>query len=584
MTFRPAAALAAALFLAAAPAVPPAAAQDRPPPERATGRGASATVEAARRMVVAANPLAAEAGLAALRDGGTAADAAIAAQLVLGLVEPQSSGIGGGAFLLAYEAADGSLVAWDGRETAPAAATPDLFLSGGRPMGFLDAVVGGRSVGVPGVPALLEAVHGRHGRLPWPRLFEPAIRLAEEGFAVSPRLAAMIAEDRARLAAHPSTAAYFLEADGSPKAAGTVLRNPAYAETLRALAAGGAQAFYRGPIAADLVAAVRSHPTNPGLLTGDDLAGYRAQAREAVCGPYRAVEVCGMGPPSSGGLAVLQILGVLDHFDMASLDPMSADAAHLTVEATRLAFADRNLYVADRDFVPVPVRGMTDPGYLTQRAQLVSRDRASEAPAAGNPPWREGRLWGPDASPELPSTTHLSVVDADGNVVSMTSSVESAFGARMMVRGFVLNNQLTDFSFSPVADGRPVANRVEPGKRPRSSMSPTIVFDRAGEPVLVVGSPGGARIIGYVARTISAVVDRGMDPGEAVALPHVVSIGRAADLEEGTAAADLKAALEARGHTVSVRELNSGLSAIAIRGGRLLGGADPRREGAAVGD
>jgi gamma-glutamyltranspeptidase/glutathione hydrolase len=584
MTFRPAAALAAALALAAAHLVAPAAAQERPAPEPATGRGASATVEAARQMVVAANPLAAEAGLAALRDGGTAADAAVAAQLVLGLVEPQSSGIGGGAFLLAYSASDGSLVAWDGRETAPAAATPDLFLAGGRPMGFFDAVVGGRSVGVPGVPALLEDVHRRHGRLPWARLFEPAIRLAEEGFAVSPRLAALIAEDRARLAAHPSTAAYFLEADGSPKAAGTVLRNPAYAETLRALAAGGAQAFYRGPIAADLVAAVRSHPTNPGLLTADDLAGYRAVPREAVCGPYRAVEVCGMGPPSSGGLAVLQILGVLDHFDMASLDPMSADAAHLTVEAARLAFADRNLYVADRDFVPVPVRGLTDPGYLTQRAQLVSRDRAIEAPAAGNPPWREGRLWGPGGSPELPSTTHLSVVDAAGNVVSMTSSVESAFGARMMVRGFVLNNQLTDFSFSPVAGGRPVANRVEPGKRPRSSMSPTIVFDRAGEPVLVVGSPGGARIIGYVARTISAVVDGGMDPGDAVALPHVVSIGGAADLEEGTAAADLRAALEARGHTVSVRELNSGLSAIAIRGGRLLGGADPRREGAAVGD
>jgi len=583
VTLRPAAAIAAALLFAAPL---PAAAQDRPAPERATGRGAAATVEAARHMVVAANPLAAEAGLAVLREGGSAADAAIAAQFVLGLVEPQSSGIGGGAFLLAHDASDGSLTAWDGRETAPAAATPEMFLGpDGRPMGFFDAVVGGLSVGVPGVPALLDSVHRRHGRLPWARLAEPAIRIAEEGFAISPRLAALIAGDRERLAAHPSTAGYFLEADGTPKAAGAVLRNPAYAETLRAIAAGGAQAFYRGPIAADVAAAVRGHPTNPGTMTTDDLAAYRAVAREAVCGPYRAVRVCGMGPPSSGGLAVLQILGVLDHFGMGSLDPMSADAAHLMVEATRLAFADRSLYVADRDFVPVPVRGMTDPAYLTQRAQLVSRDRAMEAPAAGNPPWREGRLlWAPDSAPGRPSTTHVSVVDGDGNAVSMTSSVESAFGARLMVRGFLLNNQLTDFAFAPVVDGRPAANRAEPGKRPRSSMSPTIVFDRDGDPVLVVGSPGGARIIGYVARTISAVVDRGMDPGDAVALPHVVSIGRAADLEEGTAAADLRGALEARGHAVSVRELNSGLSAIVRREGRLLGGADPRREGVALGD
>jgi len=562
-----------------------ASAQDRPAPEPATGTQAKQLVTARTQMVVANNPLAARAGHEILKEGGSAIDAAIAVQLVLGLTEPQSSGIGGGAFLLHYNAADGTLAAYDGRETAPAEATPELFLNNeGKPLTFYDAVIGGRSVGVPGTIRLMEDVHKIHGKLPWARLFQPAIRLAEEGFEVSPRLATLIEGDKERLARHPSTRAYFFNPDGTPLKAGTRLKNPAYAATLRTVAERGAVAFYTGEIARDIVDTVRNHPTNPGKLDVKDLEGYKIAVREPVCGSYRTYEVCGMGPPSSGGLSVVQILAMLEHFNMAALGPKSPDAQHLIVEAIKLAFADRALYMADADFVPVPTRGLIDPTYLTLRAQQLDMDKAIETPKAGNPPWREATLYGPDSSPEFPATTHMSIVDKDGNAVSMTATIEDAFGSRTMVRGFLLNNQLTDFSFAPVANGRPVANRVEPGKRPRSSMAPTIVFDRSGEPVLVVGSPGGARIIGYVARTIVGVLDWGMDVQEAVSQPHILSVGTTAELEEGTPAADLKPVFEARGHKVSVRELNSGLSAIHLKDGRLFGGADPRREGIAVGD
>ena len=557
----------------------------RPAPERATGFAAKPAVEASALMVAAANPLAVQAGYEVLKEGGSAVDAAIAVQLVLNLVEPQSSGIGGGAFLMHFDAKTGRLVTYDGRETAPAEATPDLFLGpDGKPLPFNDAVVGGRSVGTPGTVRLLEHVHKAHGRLPWDRLLRPAIERAEQGFEVSPRLAQLIASEVDSLRRFEGTRSYFLDAQGEPLKAGTLLKNPAFAQTLRAIAQGGADAFYTGDIARDIVRTVREAPGNPGRLSESDLAGYKVAEREPVCGNYRRHRVCGMGPPSSGGIAVLQILGLLEHFNLPGLQPLSPEATHLFVEASKLAYADRGLYVADDDFVPVPVGGLLDPAYLTFRAQGIDRARAMAEAKPGNPSWREGRAWGPDASLEIPSTTHISIVDRDGSIVSMTTTIEAGFGSRLMVRGFLLNNELTDFSFAPVAEGRPVANRVEPGKRPRSSMAPTLVFGPEGRPRLVTGSPGGARIIGYVARSILGVVDWKLDAARAVSLPHALTIGRNAELEEGTEAASLKPALEAMGHTVVVREQNSGLHAIEFRDGRLVGGADPRREGVALGE
>ncbi len=546
-------------------------------------KAAGTPVTAQTWMVAAANPLAVEAGARVLGEGGSAADAMIAVQAVLGLVEPQSSGLGGGAFLVWYDAASGEVTTLDGRETAPLAATPLLFQRGGETLDFFDAVVGGLSVGTPGTPALMEAAHRRWGTANWAGLFDDAVALAEDGFTVSDRLAELVAEDVERLGRYPATAAYFLPG-GSAITSGAILTNPAYAETLRTFAAEGASAFYEGEIAEGIVAAVRGAEGNPGLLSLEDLALYEVKERPPVCVGYRGADVCGMGPPSSGGLTVGQILGLLEPYDLAAMGPQSAEAWRLIGDASRLAFADRGRYMADSDFVPMPTKGLIAPDYLAARSRLLAGDDALPEVAAGEPAFDHAMLWGQDDAIELPSTSHISIVDAEGNALAMTTTIENGFGSRVMAPGgFLLNNELTDFSFSTHENGVPIANRVEPGKRPRSSMAPTIVL-RDGAPVLVVGSPGGSRIIGYVAQAIIAHLDWGMNVQEAVAAPHLVNRFGAFDLEAGTAAADLEPALQDLGFETSVGDLNSGLHAIAIGPDGLSGGADPRREGVALGD
>ena len=563
----------------------PAVAQDvaRPAPERATGFTEKQAVVASRFMVASANPLATRAGYEVLQDGGSAVDAAIAVQLVLGLAEPQSSGLGGGAFLVHYDARSREVTTLDGRETTPAAGTPDMFLDAtGKPMTFYSAVVGGLAVGVPGTVKLLHSAHLLYGKLPWSRLFDPAINLAEGGFPVSERLSKLIAGDSHRLARQPAARDYFLPG-GQPLAAGTTLKNPEYAATLRVLAR-DPEAFYRGDIAKAIVAAMTPEGLPAGRITEADLASYRVKVRAPVCGGYRAYRICGIGPPSSGALAVLQILGLLEPFDMAALGVNSAASAHLIAEASKLAFADRNLYVADPDFVRVPAAGMIDRGYLKSRGAAIDSAKAMEPAKAGSPPWKDARLLSPDLRQDETGTSHISAVDADGNAVSMTTTIEDVFGSRLMAAGFLLNNQLTDFSFRPDEGGKPVANRVEPGKRPRSSMAPMIGMDADGKLAFVIGSAGGSRIIGYVAQTVVAMIDWNFNVQEAMSLPRILNRNGPTELEEQQGLEKLKPALEARGHKVELRELNSGQTGIQISGGKLIGGADPRREGAAMGD
>ena len=531
-------------------------------------------------MVSVANPHAAAAGARVLSEGGTAADAMVAVQAVLGLVEPQSSGIGGGAFLVWYDSKSGEITTLDGRETAPLAATPRLFQNeNGERLKFWDAVVGGRSVGVPGTPALMEAAHKKWGQNSWNSLFSEAIDLADNGFAVSPRLAALVARDAERLGRFSDTADYFFPNE-QPLVEGHLLTNPAYADLMRRMAKDGAEVIYSGDIARAIIDTVRGAEKNPGVLSLTDLQIYKVKERPAVCAPFRGYQVCGMGPPSSGALTVGQILGLLNQFPPGSSnDPQTL---RLIGDASRLAFADRGRYMADSDFVPMPTKGLLAQDYLSERAKLLNGPDALTEAVPGNPEYSHASLWADDVSLELPSTSHISIVDRFGNALSMTTTIENSFGSRLMTHGFLLNNELTDFSFSSHRNGVPIANRVEPGKRPRSSMSPTIIL-KDGRPTLVIGSPGGSRIIGYVAEAIVAHIDWGMNIQAAVSIPHAINRFGTYDLEKGTSLEAMVAPLEELGYKVNLRSLNSGLHAISIGENGLFGGADPRREGIAIG-
>lgn len=592
---RPFLAWLAAASLLAACASPPAGFRYTAPqqPEAASGLTAKPGWATSKFAVAAANPLATDAGYQVLRAGGSAVDAAIAVQMVLTLVEPQSSGIGGGAFLLHFNGR--AVEAFDGRETAPAAADERLFLGAdGKPLAFYDAVVGGRSVGVPGTVKVLEMAHRQYGKLPWAALFQPAIRLADEGFRVSPRLNTL-AKGEAHLKKDPTAAAYFYKATGEPHDVGHVLRNPELAVVLRRIAANGSRAFYEGEVAQAIVDKVQKHPGNPGRLSLADLAAYQPKKREAICHDHRArgkdYRICGFPPPSSGAIAVGQILGILAHTQADTMAPVdglpSADWLHLYTEAARLAFADRAQYLADPDFVQPPGgswMSLLDPAYLRSRAALIGTQSMKLA-QPGNPGARSSRH---APSPEQPEygTSHISIVDAHGNAVAMTTTIEDQFGARQMVRGFLLNNELTDFSFAPAdAQGRPIANRVQPGKRPRSSMAPTLVFDKAtGQLVMSGGSPGGALIIHYTAKTLYGTLNWGLNAQQAIDLPNFGSNNGPTLLEEKRFPAATVQALQARGHEVREMNMTSGLQAIQRTPGGFFGGADPRREGVVMGD
>ena len=564
---------------------------NRANPEIATSETVKHDVLAHDFMISTANPLASQAGYDILRAGGSAVDAAIAAQLVLNLVEPQSSGIGGGAFLVYFAADTSTVTTFDGRETAPAAATPQLFLKpDGTFMGWPEALGSGRSTGVPGLMRVLEMAHQRYGVLPWAQLFEAAITIAEEGFAVSPRLATMLASGLDRLTIFPDTNDYFYHGNRTPLAEGEILKNPAFAAVLRDLAANGAAAFYQGPLGQSITDRIAqaihtsATPDYPGM-SKQDLMAYTVRERAPVCGSYRAYRICGMAPPSSGGIALIQTLGQLEHFDVAALAPGGAKAAHLLAEASRRAFADRNLYLGDSDHVLVPVAGLIDSAYLKRRAATIDPLRVTDQPVLpGVVPLPAKTLRAPGDGREGPSTTHLSVVDAKGNALAFTSSIETAFGSRMMVGGFLLNNQLTDFSFYPEADGKPVANAPGPLKRPLSSMAPTLVFAPDGALHMVIGSPGGTRIIGFVAKTIIAHIDWELGIQDAIAAPHIINLHGRTDIEANAAHPDLAQELETMGHEVKIMPMASGLHGIIITKDGLIGGADPRREGVAMGD
>ncbi|MGH3726996.1 MAG: gamma-glutamyltransferase family protein [Mycobacterium sp.] len=583
-------------------------------PEVATGyRTGMTAVRTASYAAATANPLATQAACRVLRDGGSAADALIAAQAVLGLVEPQSSGIGGGGFLVYYDASSGAVEAYDGREVAPAAATENYLRwidDAHRTEPKPDARSSGRSIGVPGIVRMLHIAHAEHGTVPWHDLFTPAVQLADDGFEISPRLAAAISDSAKNLAVDHSAGAYFLNPDGSAKSAGTKLTNPAYAKTLGAVATDGPNAFYRGAIAEDIVAAAADTASGrtPSLMTTADLSGYIAKKREPLCTTYRDHEICGMPTPSSGGIAVAATLGILQNLPMASYRPTdidpdggtpTVDGVHYIAEAERLAYADRDKYVADTDFVALPGNSpgtLLNPTYLAGRAKLISGERTMGTAKPGE---FDVPTSAAVSTPEH-GTSQVTVVDARGNAASLTTTVESAFGSYHMVDGFFLNNQLTDFSAQPVGkDGLPIANRLQPGKRPRSSMAPTLVFERGesgkrGALLLAVGSPGGAVIIQFVVKTLVGILDWGLDPQQAVSMvdfgannsPKTNVGGEHPNIDARDNGADdpLVQGLRRRGHTVDVADQSSGLSALVRRGQGWIGGADPRREGLVMGD
>lgn len=566
-------------------------------PEAASGYTEKPGWSTKTYAVAAANPLATDAGRQILAAGGSAVDAAIAVQMVLSLVEPQSSGIAGGAFMLHYNGK--TVEAFDGRETAPAAADEKLFLGAdGKPLPFIDAVVGGRSVGVPGAVRMLEMAHEQYGKLPWASLFQPAITLAEQGFKVSPRLNTLLNGEK-NLIKDPAAAAYFYKPDGSAVEVGTVLRNPELAGVLKLIAAQGSKGLLEGDVAQAIVQKVQSHPTNPGRLSLADLAGYQAKQRGALCSDYKVAakeyRICGFPPPSSGAIAVGQILGMMTVAN-AGQYPLqnglpSAEWLHLYTEASRLAFADRAQYVADPDFVQPPAGAWTsllEPAYLAERAALIPQGPGSVSMKTAKPGTPGGTKvsYAPMPDQYEYGTSHISIVDKFGNAIAMTTTIEDAFGSRQMVKGFLLNNELTDFSFAPTdAAGLPIANRVQPGKRPRSSMAPTLVFDKAtGELVASGGSPGGALIIHYTAKTLYGMFNWGLNAQQAINLPNFGSLNGPTLLEQQRFPAATVEALKARGHEVREMDMTSGLQAIQKTSTGFFGGADPRREGVVLGD
>jgi gamma-glutamyltranspeptidase/glutathione hydrolase len=541
---------------------------------------------AKKHMIVTDSPFATDAGLQMLRAGGSAVDAAIAAQMVLTLVEPESTGIGGGAFVVLFDPKAKKVTTFDGREMAPASATPGMFLdASGKPLAHGDAIPGGLSVGVPGDVAMLWLAHEKYGKLPWAKLFQPAIALSEKGFPVTRKLSTLLRE-YPQLAKMPDIRAYFYKPDGSPYAEGEILKNPELAHTLRMIAKDGPKGFYEGPVAQAIVDKVQYAPIHPAGMTLDDLKDYVAKERPPVCGAYRTYRLCSMGPPSSGGVAVIQILDMLERFAPKDLQPGTLSQAHLFTQASRLAFADRAKYMADSDFIPVPVAGLTDRGYTLSRSKLIDPARDMGKAEAGTPPIKHASIdFAPQRSPQPQGTSHLSIVDDSGEAVAMTTTVESVLGSKMMAKGFVLNNQLTDFSFDPVIDGKPVANAPAPKKRPLSAMSPTIVFDANGKFKIATGSPGGPLIIDYTAQSILNLIDGRQTPAKAAAEPHVANLNTPTLIEKGTSAEALIPQLEAMGHQIAEPIVEqSGVNIIERVKGGYLGAADPRRDGNARGD
>ncbi len=563
----------------------PALAAEAVNPEAPTGRGALRGGATASYMVAAATSYAAEAGASIIKAGGNAVDAAVAVELVLSMTEPQSSGVGGGGFMLFWDQGGQQMHMYDGREKAPAAAIEKRFFRpDGALMGRIEAIVGGKSVGVPGVMRMLELAHQKNGKLPWARLFEPAIKIAEDGFPMGARLNALLANDK-YLPLWEPTKSFFYTADGKAKPVGTMMKNPEFAVVLRRMAKEGARALYTGSIAADVVKTVTTAARNASDMTVADMAAYEAKERDPICGKYRDKKVCTISPPSSGGISVLQTLGMLERFDLAAMGPESVAAYNAIAEAGRLALADRAMYVADPDFFPTPVKELIAESYIAQRSKLIDPEARMRTAPAGELTVKKAMNLYAAESPEIPATTHFSIVDKQGNAVAMTATIESGFGSKLMSNGFMLNNELTDFSYDDIAQGRTVANRVQGSKRPRSAMSPTLIFDKDGKLEIVIGSPGGPAIPAYVAKTIVALVDWKLTPAEAVGTANIVTSGDTLNLEQGTFLEKQAEAFKALGHTVKVDGSGSGLHAIRIMAnGALMGGADPRREGAVKGE